>query len=288
MEGYPHRFPSWQSEGNNLASIIVNPPADTFSDYLVFVDESGDHGMATINPDFPLFALAFCVFPKAAYVDGVTTAVRRLKIETFGHDLVILHEHDIRKKAGAFAMMSKEPREAFLSRLTQIIDEAEFKLVVVVIDKRELHLTDAATANPYHLALLYGLERVHHLLAEEGQGSRITHFIVEARGKREDTELELEFRRICEGGNGLARPLPFKLVMADKRTNSEGLQIADMVARPVAISVLRPDQPNRAMIILQSKFWRGPDGKVSGYGLKCFPEKNERPPGSPSDLSPNG
>ena len=25
-----------------------------------------------------------------------------------------LHEHDIRKKAGAFAMMSREPREAFL------------------------------------------------------------------------------------------------------------------------------------------------------------------------------
>lgn len=266
----------------------MNPPPESFSDYLVFVDESGDHGMATINPDFPLFALAFCVFPKGAYIDRVTTELRRLKVEIFGHDLVILHEHDIRKKAGAFAMMSKEPREAFLNRLTTIIDAAEFKLVVVVIDKRELHLTDASTANPYHLALLFGLERVHRLLVEQGQGSRITHFVVEARGKREDTELELEFRRICEGENGLAQPLPFKLIMADKRTNSEGLQIADMVARPVAISVLRPDQPNRAMTILQSKLWRGQDGQVMGKGLKCFPEKNERPPGSPSDLSPNG
>ena len=266
----------------------MNAPTGSFSDYLVFVDESGDHGMATINPDFPLFALAFCVFPKAAYVDEVTTAVRRLKIETFGHDLVVLHEHDIRKKAGAFAMMSKELREAFLNRLSAIIEAAEFKLVVVVVDKRELHLTDASAANPYHLALLFGLERVHRLLIEQGQGSRLAHLIVEARGKREDTGLELEFRRICEGDNGLACPLPFKLVMADKRTNSEGLQIADMVARPVAISVLRPDQPNRAMTILQSKLWRGPDGQVSGNGLKCFPEKNERPPGSPSDLSPNG
>ena len=98
--------------------------------------------MTNINLDFPLFALAFCVFPKTAYVDEVTRAVRQLKVKTFGHDLVILHEHDIRKKAGAFSMMSKEPREAFLNELTQIIEIADFSLVVVVIDKRELHLTD--------------------------------------------------------------------------------------------------------------------------------------------------
>lgn len=155
------------------------------------------------------------MFPKAAYIDEVTPAVRRLKVATFGHDLVILHEHDIRKKAGAFAMMSKEPREAFLGQLTQIIAASAFTLVVVVIDKRELHLTEASTANPYHLALLFGLERVHRLLSERGQADSTTHFIVEARGKREDTELELEFRRICEGENSLARPLPFRLVMAD-------------------------------------------------------------------------
>jgi hypothetical protein len=28
------------------------------------VDESGDHGVAAANLDFPLFALTFCVFPK--------------------------------------------------------------------------------------------------------------------------------------------------------------------------------------------------------------------------------
>ena len=76
--------------------------------------------------------------------------------------------------------------------------------------------------------------------------------------------------------------------MADKRANSEGLQIADMVARPVALSILRANQPNRAMVILKGKLWRGPDGRADGYGLKSFPEENERPPGSPSGHSPNG
>ncbi|MEI7728865.1 MAG: hypothetical protein WCO56_04810 [Verrucomicrobiota bacterium] len=82
--------------------------------------------------------------------------------------------------------------------------------------------------------------------------------------------------------------VPFRLVIADKRTNSEGLQLADMVARPVALSVLRPGQPNQAFEILRSKLWQGPDASVEGYGLKCFPVKNERPPGSPSDPTPNG
>jgi hypothetical protein len=272
---------------NHENAMNLSTPA-SFGDHLVFVDESGDHGLANVNHDFPLFALVFCIFAKTDYVERVTPALRRLKMATFGHDLVVLHEHDLRKKGGAFAMMSREPRTAFMDALSEVIEAAPFKLVAVVIDKRELRLDDAAAANPYHLALQFGLERVFRLLAERGQDGRLTHFIVEARGKREDTELELEFRRICEGGNGLGHALPFRLVMADKRTNSEGLQIADMVARPVALSVLRPEQPNRAVAILAGKFWRGPDGRAEGYGLKCFPEKNERPPGSPSGLSPNG
>ena len=261
-------------------------PAE-FSDCIVFVDETGDHGMANLNQDFPLFGLAFCVLAKKDYIEHVTPALRRLKFATFGHDLVILHEHDLRKKEGAFARLSREPREAFLESLAGIIQATPFTLVAIIIDKRALQ-QPPTEANPYHLALLLGLERVFRLLAGRGQGERLTHIVVEARGKREDVGLELEFRRICEGGNGLSRPLPFQLIIADKRANSEGRQLADMVARPVALSVLRPGRPNRALDILRGKLWTGPDGRCEGYGLKVFPGKNEGPPGSPSSPSPNG
>ncbi|MEQ2005370.1 MAG: DUF3800 domain-containing protein [Limisphaerales bacterium] len=264
-----------------------HPAPEPFSDYIVFVDETGDHGMTNINRDFPLFGLAFCVFKKSDYIENVTPALRRLKFATFGHDMVVLHEHDIRKKENAFAQMSREPREAFLAALTQIIEAAPMTLVAVVIDKRSLQ-PSAAQLNPYHLALLFGLERVFALLTGWGQGERLAHIVVEARGKREDLELELEFRRICDGANELDRRLPFRLVMADKRTNSEGLQLADMVARPVALSVLRPGQPNRAFDVLQSKLWRDANGQVENCGLKLFPGKNEGPPGSPNGPLPNG
>ena len=248
---------------------MTEPASMPFSDYIVFVDETGDHGMANVNQDYPLFGLAFCVFKKSDYIENVTAALRRLKFATFGHDLVVLHEHDIRKKENAFAQMSREPRETFLAALTQIIEGAPFTLVTVVIDKRNL-TPETTPQNLYHLALLFGLERVFGFLKAGGQANRVAHIVVECRGKREDTELELEFRRICEGANELNCPLPFRLVMADKRSNSEGLQLADMVARPVALSVLRPGQPNRAFAILQAKFWRDSKGRAENCGLKVF------------------
>ena len=54
------------------------------SDYIVYVDESGDHSLKSIDEGYPIFVLTFCVFLKEYYSDVVTPAVRRLKFATFG------------------------------------------------------------------------------------------------------------------------------------------------------------------------------------------------------------
>lgn len=104
----------------------------------------------------------------------------------------------------------------------------------------------------------------------------ITHFLFDKRGAREDAEVELEFRRVC-AGNSLVGSVPFEIVMADKKCNSAGLQIADLIARPVGRKILQPDQPNRAFDIIEPKFRRSPDVQIHGWGLKEFPEKAEGP-----------
>ena len=63
----------------------------------------------SINWDFPLFGLAFCVFGKTDYIKRVTPALRGLKFATFGHDMVVRHEHDIRKKQHAFPGKNERP-----------------------------------------------------------------------------------------------------------------------------------------------------------------------------------
>lgn len=65
--------------------------------------------------------------------------------------------------------------------------------------------------------------------------------------------------------------MAFEINIADKKTNCEGLQIADLMARPIGLSVLRPQQSNRAMEVIKSKWLRGPQGRIDGYGLKVFP-----------------
>lgn len=240
-----------------------------FSDFIVYVDESGDHGLQTLDPNYPLFVLAFCIFAKNSYTERVVPALQQLKFRQFGHDLVILHEHEIRKEKGDFACFrSREEKLDFIEQLTALIDQAEFTLVACVIEKRRLLERYQAPSNPYHLALGFGLERVYRYLIAQGQGERLTHIVVERRGRKEDDELELEFRRICAGANWFNRPLPLAIRFADKKTNSAGLQLADMVARPIGMSFLRPQQPNRAYDVLSRKFY---GGQKRGWGLKCFP-----------------
>lgn len=69
-----------------------------YSDYTIFVDESGDHGLKTIDPNYPVFVLAFCIFRKNSYTNDVVPAVQKFKFHHFGHDVVILHSHEIRKE----------------------------------------------------------------------------------------------------------------------------------------------------------------------------------------------
>ena len=69
-----------------------------FSDFIVYVDESGDHSLTSIDEGYPIFVLSFCVFRKADYSGPITEGVRRLKFDTFGHDMVILHENKRRER----------------------------------------------------------------------------------------------------------------------------------------------------------------------------------------------
>lgn len=68
-----------------------------FSRYVVYVDESGDHGLERIDPNYPVFTLAFCIFNKNHYAQRVVPSIEAFKFKHFGHDLVVLHETDIRK-----------------------------------------------------------------------------------------------------------------------------------------------------------------------------------------------
>ena len=251
------------------------------SSFIVYVDESGDHSLEKVDEAYPVFVLAFCVFYKDNYVKNVVSALEKLKFNKFGHDIVILHERDIRKESGLFKFRNRQGRDKFLDELTDIINESNFILISCLIDKRQLVVEHDDPQNPYHLALGHCLEALVDLLAEKGQESLKTHVVFERRGDKEDKELELEFRRICGGSNATGRRLPFEIVLADKKVNSAGLQLADLVARPIGVHYLRPAQQNRAFSVLEKKFYcQGGRENVGdgyeGWGLKVYPQPKKR------------
>lgn len=241
-------------------------------DYIVYVDESGDHNLVDFDPQYPRFVLAFCIFRIDHYVEHVVPNMQKLKFEFFGHDMVVLHERDIRRELPPFdLLLNSNVRSRFLTRLDELITSSRFGIVATVIRKHDFRERRGTQMSPYEVALEFGIERVFLQLQERGQVGKKTFVVFEGRGRNEDKELELAFRRILDTTRyvGLAQTLEFLCV--DKKTNSSGLHIADLVARPIGIRDLRPNQPNHAWSVLEKKLVRSRDGRLKGYGLKIYP-----------------
>lgn len=250
------------------------------SDFMVFIDESGDHSLISIDPLYPLFVLTLCIVNKSDYARQIIPAFTDFKLEFFGHDLTVLHAHEIRKPRGDFSiLLNPVTRERFMDRLNALIDAAPITVIGIVIKKTKLKERYQVPQSPYDLALRFGLERAFSFLWANGQKDRIVPIVAESRGRKEDADLELQFRRITQNSHDWNLPLfrlamdsiSFDLHFAAKQTNSIGMQIADLLAHPIGRKMLKPDQPNRAYDLLEKKFLKSDKGVTAGWGLKIFP-----------------
>ena len=258
------RREAWAVERQRWKTVLSE-----FSDYIVYADESGDHGLVRIDPDYPVFALAFCVIRKTEYIDSIVPSVQRFKFDFWGHDTVILHSHDIRKRTADFTLLLTDPnlRVQFFERLNQLIQVTPMRIFASVIDKLRLKEKYKNPWNPYQIALLFCMERILGLLLEKAQAGKIVHIVFESRGRKEDGELKAAFRQVCNNKSNLHhqnndfQKIIFNPLFLSKTTNSTGLQLADLMARPIALNYLKPEQPNRAFEIVETKL----------RGLKLFP-----------------
>lgn len=248
-----------------------------FSDYILYFDESGSPDLSHIDPDYPLFVLAAVLVSKEDYISRIVPAVQRLKFDFVGHDQIILHEIDIRKQDAAFQFLrrNKALRTDFLTRVSTLVQDTPIEAICAVIRKDELKSRYVRPFDPYEIAVQFCLEMATGRLKELGQSGKQICAVFERRGAKEDSGLELAFRRIISGSarlqSGNANRARASSVMqvqwephfVSKKANSSGLQLADLIARPVGLSVLRPGQPNRAFDVVKAKIRPGM--------LKCFP-----------------
>ena len=246
----------------------------TYGDYIIYVDESGDHGLGqNIDTQYPVFVLACCIFRKDQYAERSVPALQRFKFQWWGHDLVTLHESEIRKSKPPFRFLLNEARRAaFMDGLNGVIEQSPFTLVASVIDKQRLQERYVSPVDPYTVAMEFCIERICRFLGDKDQAGRLTHMVFEGRWKEADDALELAFRRALDGRTHAGKVDWLEIKFATKRHNSTGLQIADLIARPIGRHHLNPDQPNRAYELIRPKFRKSPTGRIEGYGCKVFPQ----------------
>lgn len=153
-----------------------------FSDYIIYADESGDHSLVSINPENPVFVLAFCIFEKREYSEIVVPLVQRLKFDFFGHDCIVLHSHEIRKAHGEFnILLNPDVRATFLERVNAIMSDMPMTVVAAAIDKQRHVRQYSHPANPYEIALTFCMERLQRWLEERGQSISLSHIVVEKK-----------------------------------------------------------------------------------------------------------
>ncbi|NOH04721.1 MAG: DUF3800 domain-containing protein [Chloroflexi bacterium] len=246
--------------------------------YVLFMDESGDHNLENIDPNFSAFCLAGCIFERDYYKNVVRPSVEGLKNRFWGRTDVILHSSDIRKHRGAFSFLgSVDKRQEFYEAINDLLAGLDMTILAAVILKKAhlSHYGDGAR-HPYHLSLEFLMERYSMMMRRKAKNVD-GYMMAESRGVNEDHLLKNEFFNLKRFGTRFQTDFDnvTNFWMEKKKANIAGLQIADLVAYPIAAKVLRPDLEQRSFEIVSGKLDKAPASKgggVLGYGLKIFPQ----------------
>ena len=243
--------------------------------YELFLDETGDPSLQSVNENFPIFVLCGVLFTADNYQAAVerTNKLKRLFFDTKN---VILHNRDIRKCEGVFAkLFDLTVKERFYSELNHLIATTPFRLVAVAIRKNAfIERYGKLADDPYELSLSFLLERA--VMMTDGDDDCVVHVTAESRGRKEDEILQRRFNKLHDVGSSHIDAARFQdridsMHFRRKNDNDSGLQIADLCAYPIARHLLYPQIPYPAYDIVAEKFHRSRYGRLQGYGLKVFP-----------------
>ncbi|MFN7313498.1 MAG: DUF3800 domain-containing protein [Bacteroidota bacterium] len=242
--------------------------------YYLFIDETGDHGLTTLNPDFPLFLLCGALIAEQEY-EKITSSFNTIKTNLWGNKSVIFHSRDIRKCEKEFSILfDLEKKKWFYENLNAAIANHNYTIIASAIQKDNYIKKFGKLSNDvYELALSFIIERAIFYLDGVNDNSKKLFIVIEKRGKKEDKKLDEHFQRLLARGTSYVsadrlRSYSLSIHFKNKKENINGLQLADLIAYPIARNVIEPYRANPAYDIVQQKIYNK-NGKR--YGLKIYP-----------------
>lgn len=201
------------------------------SKYYLFIDESGDHGLTTLNPDFPLFLLCGVLIAEPAYF-AIRDEMNHIKQEFWKDKLVIFHSRDIRKCEKEFQILfDMELKAAFYKKLNACIENGQYTVIASAIRKDNYIKKFGRLSNDvYELALSFMIERSVFYLDDIKQPDKNLWIVIEKRGKKEDKKLDEHFQRLISRGTGYVdaqrlRDIHLNIHFKTKKENINGFNL---------------------------------------------------------------
>jgi Protein of unknown function (DUF3800) len=248
----------------------------------VYLDECGSHELSAPDP-YPVFALSAVIVPEADY-SNLDARWKGWKAEVLGQHDAIVHEPTVRNRLGPFGG-SDGPQ--VIEKLTRELGELDFTGIICAVHRANYiadfglgPLDESLPAHVYLMTLDFLLERVVMALDTVFGGAR-AEVVAESRGPREDALLQYEFARLHLDGTSYIAPGWFRqqlapgVVFRSKGANITGLQLADLIARPVADKVADPNSTPPRWPEVRRKLCVGQETKHSILGLKVLPWREE-------------
>jgi len=125
-----------------------------------------------------------------------------------------------------------------------LLEKWNYTVLTVCLDKKHHRDTYAVWRyDPYHYCLAILLERYRFFLQ---RNNSVGDVMAESRGGKEDMRLKRSFHKLWENGTDYVHPEDFQktltsreLKVKPKSANIAGLQLADLIAHPSRLEVLR-------------------------------------------------
>jgi len=215
--------------------------------YRIYIDESGDHTYDHCDEDSKRYlCLLGCVIESDHYRNHFHPNFEKLKQKHFPHnpdEPVILVRSKIFSRNGSFwVLRDDKKRQEFNQDLLKFIEEHEFMVIAVVLDKKKLLDNYGIRAfQPYHHGINLMMERYSgwlHIREKTGDA------MAESRAGQ-DKFLKKAYRELFSHGTYYHDASIFQktltskeIKLKEKEANIAGLQLADLLAHPCKEEIL--------------------------------------------------
>ncbi|HZS01028.1 MAG TPA: DUF3800 domain-containing protein [Chloroflexota bacterium] len=252
---------------------------------LVFIDECGNH--TSRDRHFPYFCVTAAVIAAADY-PAVEAAWRQWRRDWLVQPERATHEPTLRSGKLRYALQPGRAEAEAEASLEALLDSLPFTLVAAVLDHDAFasmyhgrRVDEFLPRDTYLMCFTFVLERVVHLLYH-GLGDHMGLVRADQRGRREDALLQREFQRLKTEGTLFVADTWFRYQLGPhmeflgRQADEVGLQIADLLARPIAERYADPTVNPTRWAVARRKLYAGGPGTRAAYGLKVFPGDHAR------------